>query len=200
MQIPRLHIVLDLSAAQYTMFHPELISMDYVSMMSRTHKKPQYFFWNCGEQYFFGNWRGGGISPKNRSKSKNDEKQDRQNVFKRCSSFNISIDFKHILGAESDGADRFFKKCAKSAFLGPGWSKSGSNRGQPTKILIKKSDQWVQKICTWKFCHTRKSMVVSKFEFGNVLALFWGPWDQNGGQIEVKLQISHLIWSLGAKN
>ena len=56
------------------------------------------------------------------------------------------------------------------------------------------------KICTWKFFHTRKSMVVSKFEFGNVLALFWGPWGQNGGQIEVKLQISHLIWSLGAKN
>ena len=37
-------LVLDLCAAQYTMFHPELISMDYVSMMSRTHKNPQYFF------------------------------------------------------------------------------------------------------------------------------------------------------------
>ena len=119
------------------MFHPELISMDYVSMMSRTHKKPQYFFWNCGEQYFLGNWRGGGISPKNRSKSKNDEKQDRRNVFKWCSSFNILIDFKHILGAESDGADRFLKKCAQSAFLGPG----GQNGGQigvnlPKSVLI----------------------------------------------------------------
>ena len=43
-------------------------------------------------------------------------------------------------------------------------------------------------------------MVVSKFEFGDVLSLFWRPWGQNRGQIEVKLQISHLIWSLGAKN
>ena len=51
---------------------------------------------------------------------KNDEKQDRRNVHKLCSSFNDLVDFKHILGAESDGVDRFLKKCAQSAFLGPG--------------------------------------------------------------------------------
>ena len=114
------YIVLDLSAAQYAMFHPELISMDYVSMMSRTHKKPKYFFWNCGEQYFLGNWRGGGISPKNRSKSKNDEKQDRRNVFKWCSSFNILIDFKHILVLNPMVPTAFWKNVPKVHFWAPG--------------------------------------------------------------------------------
>ena len=44
------------------------------------------------------------------------------------------VDFKHILGAESDGANRFLKRCAQSAFLGPG----GQNGGQ-TGVNLQKS-------------------------------------------------------------
>ena len=53
-------------------------------------------------------------------------------------SFNILIDFKHILGAESDIADRILKKWVQSAFLGPG----GQNGGQIMVTLQKSLLIW----------------------------------------------------------
>ena len=47
-------IFLDLTEVPFACLGPELISPDFVYRVYRDHKKPQYFFLNCGERYFLG--------------------------------------------------------------------------------------------------------------------------------------------------
>ena len=54
----------------------------------------------------------------------------------KCCSHSYFIDFIHILGAKSDGADRFLKKCAQSAFLGPGDQNGGQIGVKLPKSLL----------------------------------------------------------------
>ena len=74
------------------------------------------------------------------------------------------------MGAESSGTDRFLKKSAQSAFLGPG-GQSGGQIGVKT-ANSPKTDYSRLKICIDTFFHTRNSMVAFIFASCEILTLF----------------------------